>query len=270
MSYRKLSRKHRFKNFDEFVIIEELGKGGYSIVYLVEHKKSGKRYAIKCAKRIKKGKDKSNRTLAEIKVLRKIKHPNIIRLKGWFEDKETIYLVLEYCPGKDMSVFFKNKLPSLKDVNKIMLQLVNALKYCHDNNIIHRDIKLENILIDEKLNIKLTDFGLCAIKEDDMEIFTGQVGTVRYTSPELLTGDGYNESIDVWDIGIVLFMLLTGKYPFDGKKKDKIFKRIQYKNINYNKYDIHSIYKRYLKRLLIKDPYDRAELEDIIEGKWFE
>ena len=266
----KSSRSSRFSSIDEFIILEEIGKGGYSKVYLVENKKTKRRYALKQAMRYKKGKDKTERTMTEIKVLRKLKHPNIIRLKGWFEDEENIYLVLEYIPGKDCSKFFKHNLPTKSQLRKIMKQLIEALLYCHSRGIVHRDIKLENILIDDEFKIKLTDFGLCAIKNDEYEVLSGQMGTVRYTAPEMLEGNGYNDSVDIWGIGVVLFMLLTGSYPYDGSDKQNIFQRIQTRNIHYSKYDLERKEVKLLRQLLQKDPEKRIEIEDILDQPFFQ
>jgi serine/threonine protein kinase len=265
----KTTKKPRFKSVDEFNIIEEIGKGGYSVVYLVENKKTGRKYALKCAMRFKKDKDRSQRTYIEIQVLRKLKHPNVIQLKGWFEDDDTIYLVLEYLPGKDCSKFFKHKLPTKLQVINIIRQLVEAIMYIHEKGIIHRDIKLENLLIDDDFNVKLTDFGLCAIKESEYDMLQDSVGTVRYTSPELLRGEGYNESVDIWAIGVILFMLLTGTYPFDGKHKESIFNRIKMKDIHYSKYELEKKEKKILQLLLEKNPDKRIEIEDILDQSFF-
>jgi len=259
----------RFKSIDEFNFLEEIGKGGYSHVHLVENKKTGRKYALKCAARFKKGKDRSDRTYTEIRVLEKLKHKNIISLKGWFEDKETIYLVLEYIPGKDCSKFFKHKLPTKNQVKSIMTQIIEAITYCHENGIVHRDIKLENILIDDKFNVKLTDFGLCAIKETEYDMFKTTVGTVRYSAPELVKGESYNDSVDVWGIGVILFMLLVGSYPFDGSSKSNIFKRIKEKRIHYSKYNLDRKEIRLLRKLLEKDPEKRIEIEDILDDPFF-
>ena len=99
------SSKSRFKSLNEFNILEEIGKGGYSKVYLVENKKTKRRYALKACFRRKGDKDRSGRTMTEIKILKKLKHDNIMRLKGWFEDDDNIYLVLRFIPGKDCSKY---------------------------------------------------------------------------------------------------------------------------------------------------------------------
>lgn len=265
----KKNHTEEFSCLEDFDIIRELGKGGYSVVYLVQHRGTGKRYALKCAMKRKKNRDRTKRLRQEIDVLEDLNHRCIIGLRGWFEDDEQIYLVLQYISGRDLSKFFKKQLPSRKTTVEIILQVIDALKYCHENNIIHRDIKLENILINTDLKIKLTDFGLCGIKSGD-GLFYDEVGTARYTAPELLLKEGYDESVDVWGIGVILFMLLTGKYPFDGSTKASIFKRIMHKNIDYNKYNLSTDEIHLLKRLLCKDPRYRIQLDDITKHQWFD
>jgi serine/threonine protein kinase len=261
---------HGFKSINEFEIIKDLGKGGYSVVKLVRHIRSGEKYALKCANKYKKGKNISKRTRNEINVLSSLSEdPKIVKLYGWFEDEDHIYLVLEYLAGKDLSKFFRRRLPTREDAKDIFLQIVDAIQYCHNQSVIHRDIKLENILINRELNIKLTDFGLSIIREHD-GYFYEEVGTARYTAPELIRKKGYDEGIDVWGLGIILFMLLTGKYPFDGRDREHIFRRIKRKTINYNRYDLSKAEIHLLKRLLCKDPRYRIQLEDIKYHKWLQ
>lgn len=265
--YRHNNRE--FSSIDDFEIIDKLGKGGYSVVYLVKHKSTGKKYALKCAMKFKKGKDRSERTRQEIEVLSDLRHRRIIRLKGWFEDDDNIYLVLQYLSGGDLSKYFRQDLPDKETTIKIMTQIINAVKYCHRKGIIHRDIKLDNILINKRMNIKLTDFGLCAIRSNNHEYFYDEVGTARYTAPELLSKEGYDESIDVWGIGVILFLLLTGKYPFDGSKRKSIFRRIRKKRLDYDKYNLEDDEVHLLKRLLCKNPRYRIQLDDITDAPWF-
>ena len=260
----------RFKSLDEFTILEVIGKGGYSKVYLVEHKRTKRKYALKAADKMKNGKDRGSRTMMEIRVLRKLKHPNIIRLKGYFFDDDTIYLVLEHIPGKDCSKFFKSSLPSRDQVKMIIIQLVEVLMFCHKKGVIHRDVKLENILIDEHFNIKLIDFGLCAVKENEFDMLNDHLGTMRYIAPEMLSGgEGYNDSVDIWAIGVILFMLLTGSYPYDGSSKENIFRRIKEKTIHYSKYNLERNDVKLLRSLLEKNPEKRLEIEEILDHPFF-
>ena len=120
-SNRTQKLSERFTHVNEFEFCKELGRGGYSTVYLVKHERTGRKYALKCAMKYKKGKDRTRKTLQEIEVLSGFKNRSIIRLSGWFEDDETIYLVLQYIPGRDLSKFFKNTLPSKETVKTIIL-----------------------------------------------------------------------------------------------------------------------------------------------------
>jgi len=261
-------RKHRFSSIDEFDIIKELGKGGYSVVYLAEHIKNGRKYAIKCAMKYKKGRDRSDRAWEEISVMSKLHHPNVMRLKGWFEDKNNVYLVLQYVRGGDLSSYLSRNMPSREEIADIMIQLVEAVQYCHDNGIIHRDMKLENILMTRDSKIILTDFGLCAVRSHDEEYFDHEVGTTRYSAPELIQGYKYGESVDVWGIGIIFFLLLTGRYPFDGSKRKSIYRRIVNKRLNFDEYDLSEEEEDLLSKMLEKDPNYRIQLKDILYHPW--
>ena len=266
---RNPAKTPRFKSVEEFNIIEKIGSGGYSYVMLVQNKKSGKKYALKCAAKFKKGKDRSSRTRTEIQVLEKLKHKNIIQLKGHFEDSEMIYLVLQYIPGRDCSKFFKHKLPSKLQTKSMMRQMIEAVTYLHKKGIVHRDIKLENILVDKHYNIKMIDFGLSAIKETEFDILHDTLGTLRYTAPELIKGEGYNESVDIWGLGVIFFMLLTGEFPFNGSSKTSIFRRIQEKTLHFSKYDLDKKEVYLLKSMLTKDPEKRIEIDDILSDPFF-
>ena len=272
-----------------------IGKGGYSTVYLCKHRRTSKEYAIKCASKFKtykpekyshssgdkadnRGNEKSQEEVTkdisdkirqEIDIMSRLRHRNIIQLKGWFEDDQNIYLVLPYISGGDLAGFLKKGIPSKEETVKIMTQLVSALKYCHRKGILHRDIKLNNILLDENLNVKLTDFGLSAIKDEANTLFYDRVGTARYTAPEFLYKSGHNEKVDVWGLGVILFLLLTGKFPFNGSSKKNIYRRIKERRIDYEEYDLNDDERHLLNRLLCKNPKYRILLENILDAEFF-
>lgn len=267
---------NKYKSINEFIIIDCIGSGGYSKVYLVEEKRTGEKFALKCADKIKDGKDKSYRTKMEIKVLKFLDNPGIIKLHGWFDDDEKIYLVLEYLKSKDLSHFFLNKLPKHKDLIYIMEQIIQSIIYCHNSGVVHRDIKLDNILIDKAtLKIKITDFGLCSRIKKENTIFHSKLGTARYLAPELLVNKedlnkkGYTKNVDTWAIGIVLFLLLTGDYPFNASNREKIEQKIRQNKIDYDKYEFKPEALDLLKNILVSDPEKRLKLEEILEHEWF-
>lgn len=268
------SNTKNFNTVDEFRTIKQLGKGGYSTVYLVEHLKTKSQYALKCADKYKNNKNRSHRIYTEIQALEYLDHPNIVRLEGWFEDEEKIYLVLEYKKGKDLNYFFRNYFPCHKDAVIIIRQLIEAVRYCHDMGVIHRDIKMDNLLIDKTLECKLTDFGLCTVRENENEVYYSQVGTVRYTAPEMLNRKGYDESVDVWGVGIVIFVMLSDKFPFEShlkgdKKKDDIFRKIRYEEVEWERFNFDSQTQDLLSKILIKNPNERLTLDEILEHPWF-
>lgn len=260
-------------DISDFEKLKTLGEGGFSIVYLVRHLKNKKTYALKCMNKIKKGKngekkDRSSMIYHEIDILSKLNHPNVIRLFDWFEDKDKIYLVMEFVNGKDLGYYFDRELPDEKHAIHIIKQISEAIKYCHDNGIIHRDIKSSNILIDKDLNIKLTDFGLSAIKSHPLDTFFGYAGTAYFISPELLSKTGYNEKVDIWALGVTIYFLLTGEYPFKGKKRKDLFKKIKNDTINFENYILKEDQINLLKNLLNKNPNERFNIDEIIKHPW--
>jgi len=148
-----------------------------------------------------------------------VNHPNIVQLLDHFETDDHVCLVLEYVDGMDlysMMVARKFKVMPEKQIRKIMNQLVDALLHCHSKGIIHRDVKLDNILMDRHGNVKLCDFGLCDITPSSQNtLLRGWVGSLEYAAPEILHRIPYNgPKVDVWSAGVVLFALLYGEFPF--------------------------------------------------------
>jgi serine/threonine protein kinase len=110
---------------------------------------------------------------------------------------------------------------------------------------------------------------LCAVKESEFDLLHDTLGTLRYTAPELIKGEGYNESVDIWGLGVIFFMLLTGEFPFNGSSKESIFRRIQEKTLHFSKFGLSKNEISLLKSMLSKDPEDRIEIEDLLQHEYF-
>lgn len=249
----------------DYKLLKKLGAGGFSKVYLSRHRKNDNLYAIKIINRIdKKNRDITKTILREIEIMNNIKHTNIVRLYEYFISDKKIYLVMEYVNGKDLTKYFDRELPPERIARVLIRQIVHAIKYCHDNKIIHRDIKCQNILIDKDLQIKLTDFGLSTYRRNTNRKLYGVVGTIRFSCPELLERKGYDEKADIWSLGIVIYYLLTGKYPFNTRKIDELLKNIYEDNILYDDYVLKPIQIDLLRKILNKDPSKRLSLIEIL------
>ena len=228
-------RKNTRDLTEEYEIEGQLGEGGYGKVYLARHKRMNLLRAMKVISI--DSKTSEERTDEEIELLKKLDHPNIIKLFEYFIDEDNYYLITEYCNGGDLFDLIKKKKQKFSELSAayIMFQIFRALIYCHNtHHLVHRDIKLENIVIFRKINaeddlydIKLIDFGIAKIfnkceKNKDKRI----KGSLNYMAPEALRGS-YDEKCDIWSCGVILYILLIGNYPFDGNNKAEIIKKIK-------------------------------------------
>ena len=205
-----------FKNFIYNPNSDKIGSGAFGDVYLAINKLDKKEFALKhiCKKRVLENNCSLSIIYQEIEIQLNLDHPNIIRLYSYYEDKENIFLILEYLNnGTLFSKIRKQKFLLERESFKYFIEVLNAVNFLHNNNFIHRDIKPENILLTENNNIKLCDFGSCVqIKENEKR--NTICGTLEYMSPELLKKEKYNFDVDIWALGILLFEMLHGKSPF--------------------------------------------------------
>jgi len=167
-------------------------------------------------------------------------HPNVIKLYEIFEDSRYIYLIMEECNGGELfqRIFQRiseKNLYSEKDAAMIFKQIMNAVCHCHSLNICHRDLKPENLLFLNSSNdsLKVIDFGLSRIFDENNHQMKTKVGTAYYVSPEILQGD-YDEKCDIWACGVILFILLTGEPPFNGENDNEIYRRISKKKFSFS------------------------------------
>lgn len=215
-----------------------LGEGGFAKVRLATHMATGEPVAIKCLDKIKLGAELP-RIYNEIECLKRLKHKNIARLYQVFETQTVIYLVLEYCSGKELFDYIvsKSKLDETESA-QIIYDLMRVLDFIHLNGFAHRDLKPENVLFDSSHQIKLIDFGLAAnCTTDNMLRNKNQApidqlstccGSVTYAAPEVISGGKYSgTAVDVWSAGVMMYALLVGQLPFNDNSISKLYQKIQ-------------------------------------------
>ena len=218
----------------------QLGEGGYGQVYLVRHKKMGLLRAMKVIP--VNSQNEEEKTDEEIELLKQLDHPNIVKLFEYFSDKEKYYLITEYCKGGDLFELIKKKKKfSELSAAYIMYQIFRVLIYCHNtHHLIHRDIKPENIVVfrqnnadDDLYDVKLIDFGISKIFNKLETTNDNKVkGSLNYIAPEVLKHK-YDEKCDIWSCGVILYILVIGKYPFIGKDKNEILNNIEHGNYSF-------------------------------------
>ncbi|KAI4233313.1 MAG: hypothetical protein LQ349_004487 [Xanthoria aureola] len=237
-----------------------IGKGSFGKVYLASHKlTNGSKVVLKSAK-----KDDTN-LAREIHHHRQFLHPHIARLYEVIVTENLVWLVLEYCSGDELYNYLAHHGPIPPEkVQKIFTQLVGAVAYVHNLSCVHRDLKLENILLDKHENVKLCDFGFTREYEGKMSYLQTFCGTVCYSAPEMLKGEKYaGEKVDVWSLGIILYALLTGELPFDDDDELVTKHKILTADLTYPE-SVPADAKALISQLLSKRPLLRPTLADIL------
>lgn len=269
IDYKKISKKYE--------MIKLLGQGNYGKVVLALNKYTNEQVAIKV---IKKKKNDNTFFLKELSLLNFCKfNKTVVKFIDNYEDPENFYLVMEFIKGSDLQTFLTKQERILNEsvIKNIIKQVAEAIKYLHDNGIVHRDIKPENILIDEFGKVKICDFGFSEFCIPGEEI-NGSLGTLLYSAPEVLRHEKYNHKVDVWSLGIILYFLVTGCYPFETQSESKNSKKdvvrcIISKDFNYEiklfcNYSINVF--TILKKSLNRDIYIRYNISQFLADDWLE
>ena len=257
----------------DFEISEELGAGSFGHVYLVTHKTTKAKYAIKAIdKRNKSNQNEKPYFRREIEVMYKIHHPNVVKLYGHFEDNNYCYFIMEYIAKGNIYQLIPHdnkKRLNAKIVASLMKDVISSVYYLHHMKpiIIHRDIKPENVLLGDNLVAKLTDFGWSNYMQEDEKRQT-VCGTPIYLAPEIIKEDGHDEKVDIWCIGVLLFELITGNVPFQGNDIDTLKENILHLRISWPK-DINIDAKNLIKKILKLDPNSRISLEEMLKHPFF-
>lgn len=252
---------------DDFEIGKPLGKGKFGSVYLAREKKSKYIVALKVL-------DKSQLVRAnvehqlrrEIEIQSHLRHPNILRMYGYFYDSKRIYLILEFSPGGELYKQLTKKGKFSERLSaKFISDLALALDYCHSKHVIHRDIKPENLLVGVNDDIKIADFGWSVHAPTSRR--NTLCGTLDYLAPEMVEGREHDKQIDVWSLGVLLYEFLVGSPPFEAENHSATYRRISRIDLRFPR-SVPTDAQDLIRRLLVKDPTKRMSLEDIPRHPW--
>ena len=265
---------------EKYKILKKLGSGAYGSVYKARNSILNITVAIKKIKKAEGTEDEDTKIKkSEIDILKKLSHPNIVKIYEFYSSKNHYHLITEYCKYGELFSYMRDNF-SEKQLAIIFYQIISGIWYLHDHNIIHRDIKPENIMIsfkekdienkEEYFWVKIIDFGTAKIFEKN-KTENVVIGSLYYVAPEVLKKN-YNEKCDLWSVGVILYMALVGKAPFDGKSNEEILEKIS--KYVYNdkemRFIVHSEEaKDLVSKLLEKDVNKRLSAKEALNHPWF-
>ena len=252
-----------------YVIGERMGSGGFGTVYAGEELPSHRKIAIKCIPKTRIADPRvKEKLISEVDIQKSLHNKHIVEFLGVFQDDNYVYILLELCPNGTVLDQLKKHMPFTEDqAANVARQVLQALVYLHEKRVIHRDLKLQNFLLDENMNVKIADFGLSAQLQDDDDKRMTICGTPSYLSPEVLDHhEGQTYSVDVWATGVCTFLMLTGKQPFQSKDKHSTYKKIQHVSYSWPAEPVLSAAaKDFVDLALQRDPAQRPSAEKLLE-----
>ncbi|KAI9925556.1 hypothetical protein ASPWEDRAFT_52201 [Aspergillus wentii DTO 134E9] len=257
------------QRLDQYQTIKILGEGSFGKVKLAIHQPSGRQVALKIISRRKLlSRDMVGRVEREIQYLQLLRHPHIIKLYTTIATKSDIVMVLEYAERELFDYLVRRGRCNDTEARKFFQQIICAVEYCHRHKIVHRDLKPENLLIDSEKNVKIADFGLSNIMTDGNFLKTS-CGSPNYAAPEVISGKLYaGPEVDVWSCGVILYVLLVGRLPFDDDYIPALFKKIAAGNFHMPAY-ISSGAARLIRQMLQVHPVHRITIPEIRQDPWF-
>jgi calcium/calmodulin-dependent protein kinase I len=257
-----------------FVIKERLGMGSFATVKRCVRKKDKQNFAVKQIKKKELSEEDMKTVTEEVKIMKSIDHPNCVKLYEVFQSSKKVYMVMELLTGGELfDRIVKKGSYSEKEASDVIGTLLRALKYLHSQNIVHRDLKPENLLYtgpQKDADIKITDFGLAKAKSGTNDLETA-CGTPGYVAPEVLSGSSYGAAVDVWSLGVILYILLCGFPPFYHDHTRQLYKQIKSGIYAYpSPYwdDISDDAKNVVDRCLTVNPDERATPDELLEHPW--
>lgn len=256
-----ISKENNITNYE---LKETLGRGTFGKVKLAIHIPTGEKRAIKILnKKQIEVKKEIHLVKRELKALKILSHPNLVHVNSIFQDNDNYYIDMEYCEKGELFDYIVNAQSLTEnEASMFFYQLIEAVEYIHNNKIAHRDLKPENLLLKQNKSIKIIDFGL-SNHNDGKNLLSTKCGSPSYASPEILRGYKYDGfKTDIWSCGIILFAMLCGFLPFEGKDNNILFQNIINGKINYP--DTLSINaKQIIKQMLKSNPEERISISKI-------
>ncbi|XP_015792710.1 MAP/microtubule affinity-regulating kinase 3 isoform X2 [Tetranychus urticae] len=249
-------------------LLKTIGKGNFAKVKLARHLPTGTEVAIKIIDKTLLNPSSLQKLFREVRIMKMLDHPNIVKLYQVIETEKTLYLVMEYASGGEVFDYLvAHGRMKEKEARAKFRQIVSAVQYCHQKRIIHRDLKAENLLLDCEMNIKIADFGFSNEFSPGQKLDTF-CGSPPYAAPELFQGKKYDgPEVDVWSLGVILYTLVSGSLPFDGANLKELRERVlrgKYRIPFYMSTDCENL----LKKFLVLNPVKRSSLEAIMKDKW--
>ncbi|XP_012992834.2 MAP/microtubule affinity-regulating kinase 3a isoform X3 [Esox lucius] len=256
-------------------LLKTIGKGNFAKVKLARHILTGREVAIKIIDKTQLNPNSLQKLFREVRIMKLLNHPNIVKLFEVIQTERTLYLVMEYASGGEVFDYLvAHGRMKEKEARAKFRQIVSAVQYCHQKNIVHRDLKAENLLLDADMNIKIADFGFSNefTMGNKLDTFCG---SPPYAAPELFQGKKYDgPEVDVWSLGVILYTLVSGSLPFDGQNLKELRERVlrgKYRIPFYMSTDCENL----LKRFLVLNPAKRGTLEvredsenQIMKDRW--
>ncbi|XP_007481484.1 serine/threonine-protein kinase MARK1 isoform X3 [Monodelphis domestica] len=249
-------------------LLKTIGKGNFAKVKLARHVLTGREVAVKIIDKTQLNPTSLQKLFREVRIMKILNHPNIVKLFEVIETEKTLYLVMEYASGGEVFDYLvAHGRMKEKEARAKFRQIVSAVQYCHQKCIVHRDLKAENLLLDADMNIKIADFGFSNEFTIGNKLDTF-CGSPPYAAPELFQGKKYDgPEVDVWSLGVILYTLVSGSLPFDGQNLKELRERVlrgKYRIPFYMSTDCENL----LKKLLVLNPIKRGSLEQIMKDRW--
>ncbi|XP_074944933.1 serine/threonine-protein kinase MARK1 isoform X11 [Phalacrocorax aristotelis] len=262
------STNEEHPHIGNYRLLKTIGKGNFAKVKLARHVLTGREVAVKIIDKTQLNPTSLQKLFREVRIMKILNHPNIVKLFEVIETEKTLYLVMEYASGGEVFDYLvAHGRMKEKEARAKFRQIVSAVQYCHQKCIVHRDLKAENLLLDADMNIKIADFGFSNefTVGNKLDTFCG---SPPYAAPELFQGKKYDgPEVDVWSLGVILYTLVSGSLPFDGQNLKELRERVlrgKYRIPFYMSTDCENL----LKKLLVLNPIKRGSLEQIMRDRW--